>query len=224
MIGRRILVLLGTLVVPAMLLLAPVALLSGTVDSATATVARADGSLPPSARKDLAAIFGPQVRKFGLRITRAALVDTKQERNPRGTHLAIYVEPIGEYTPQDYVDGTVSVTRVFLPSVFTRWKGLRSFDVCQEPRPAVDDREAPPPETQVFATRAGSRMVDWSEVDVATLKATSDREDAAAGKERAVAFSLYVTAHLKATPAYQVAVGTVGEPSSSAPPTTHAYG
>ena len=96
MIGRRILVLLGTLIVPAVLLLAPVALLSGTADSATATVARADRALPPSARKDLVAIFGPQVRKFGLRITRAALVDTKQERNPRGTHLAIYVEPIGE--------------------------------------------------------------------------------------------------------------------------------
>ena len=78
--------------------------------------------------------------------------------------------------------------------------------------------------SQVFATRAGSRLVDWSEVDVATLKATSDREDAAAGKERDVAFSLYVTTHLKNTPAYQVAVGTVGEASSSAPPTTHPYG
>jgi hypothetical protein len=220
MVSRRILTLLGALVIPATLLLAPIALMSGTADSATA----ARGSLPPSDRKALVAIFGPQVRELGLRVTRAALVDRTQERNPRGTHLAIYVEPIGDYTPQDYVDGTVAVTKVFLPSVFARWKGLRSFDVCQEPRPAVDDRESSPPETQVFATRAGSRLIDWSDVDVAAMLAAADREAAAAGTERNAAFSLYFAPHLKNTPAYQQVVGTDAGASTSTPPTTHAYG
>jgi hypothetical protein len=224
MVAKRLLVLLGALVIPATLLLAPVALLSGTADAATVDAVPAASSLPPSARKDLVAIFGPQVRKFGLRVTRAALVDAEQKRDPHGTHLAIYVEPTGEYTPQDYVDGTVDVTRVFLPSVFARWKGLRSFDVCQEPRPVVDDRASPPPETQVFATRAGSRKIDWSTTDVATLVSTSDQEAASAGAARPVAFSLYVAAHLLHTPAYQEAVGTGAGAATPAPPTTYEYG
>jgi len=107
--------------------------------------------------------------------------------------------------------------------VFSRWKGLRSFDVCQEPRPEVDPRLSPPPETQVYASRAGSRMVDWPTVDVATLVSTSNQEAAAAGAARPVAFSLYVAAHLKSTPSYQDAVGGAGDTPSS-PPTTHAYG
>ncbi len=114
---------------------------------------------------------------------------------------------------------------MFLPSVFTRWTGLRSFDVCQEPRPVMDDRESPAPETQVFATRAGSRLVDWPNVDVATMLATSDRQAAAvAGTKRTGAFSLYFAAHLKNTPAYQQAVGADAAASRSTPPTTHAYG
>ena len=79
MVRKRILTLLGALVIPATLLLAPIALLSGTADSATA----ARGSLPPSARKDLVAIFGQQVRELVLCVTRAALVDRMQERNPQ---------------------------------------------------------------------------------------------------------------------------------------------
>ena len=78
MVGKRILTLLGALVIPATLLLAPIALVSGTADAATA----AGASLPPSARKDLVAIFGPQVRKYGLRVTRAALVDRDAGAQP----------------------------------------------------------------------------------------------------------------------------------------------
>jgi hypothetical protein len=216
---------LGASVLLAALALVPVAAVATTTGDAAAVAAgRTDGSLPPSARKDLVAIFGPKVRRFGLRVTRAALVDATQHRDPQGTHLAIYVEPTGEYTPQDYVDGTVDVTRVFLPSVFTRWKALRSFDVCQEPSPAVDDRPTPAPETQVFASRGAAGSIDWWTADVATLVARSDVE-AAAGSGRPVAFSVYLAAHLKNTPAYREAVGT-GTPSgsTSAPPTTHGYG
>ena len=223
--GRRLLVALAVLVVPGTLLLAPIAILTGTTDAfggkaRTASVATAD--LPPSARKDLVSIFGPKVKKFGLRVTRAALVNPENERSARGTHLAIYVEPTGAYTPQDYIDGTVDVSRVFLPYVFQRWKGLHSFDVCQEPHPEVDNRLSPAPETQIFASRAGSKKIDWPTVDVATLVADSNTEAAAAGAARAVPFSLFIAKHLEITPAYRAAVGdaTTGD----TPPTTPAYG
>jgi hypothetical protein len=222
--GQRLLVALAVFVAPATLLVAPVAILSGTTDAPvgahTASASTAD--LPPAARKDLVAIFGPKVKQFGLRVTRAALVDPENKRSARGTHLAIYVEPTGAYTPQDYIDGTVDVSRVFLPYVFQRWKGLQSFDVCQEPHPEVDDRLSPPPETQIFASRAASKKIDWPTVDVATLVADSNTEAAAAGAARPVAFSLYVAAHLQLTSAYQSAVGDTT--AGSAPATTPAYG
>jgi hypothetical protein len=174
-------------------------------------------SLPPSSRKALVAIFDKQMKPFGLRVTRAALVTPEQERDPKGTHLAIYVEPTGQFTPEDYVDGAVDVTKVFLPYVFDRWKGLKSFDVCQEPRPAVDPGLTPAPETQVFATRAGSKLVDWSTVDLATMIEQSRIEAAAAAtKKRDPRFTLYVTQHLKNTPAYQAQAGT----AANATPTT----
>ena len=221
MIGKRILVLLGALVVPGDAAARAGRPAVGTADSDRDGRRRV--ALPPSARKDLVAIFGPagaQVRS-AHHARRAGR--HQQERNPRGTHLAIYVEPIGEYTPQDYVDGTVAVTRVFLPSVFTRWKGLRSFDVCQEPRPVVDDREVAPARDPGVRHPAGSRLIDWSDVDVATLLATSDRRTPPAGTDGR-AFSLYVAAHLKNTPAYQEAVGTAPRHRRRTPPTTHPYG
>ncbi len=142
--------------VAALVLVTAVAVAASGLLTDAAGASESSTSLPPSARKDLVAIFAKQVKPFGLRVTRAALVNPQQERDAKGTHLAIYVEPTGDYTPQNYIDGTVAVSKVFLPYVFTRWKGLKSFDVCQEPRPAVDDRPVPEPETQVYATRRGA--------------------------------------------------------------------
>jgi hypothetical protein len=189
------------------------------------TFAAADqgATLPPASRKELVAIFGPKVKRFGLRVTRAALVNPQEKRDPEGTHLAIYVEPTGDYTPQDYIDGTVDVSRAFLPYVFEQWKGLKSFDVCQEPRPAVDPRPVPAPETQVYATRAGSKLVDWRTVDVATMLERSRAEAAAAGAQRPVRFSLYVTKHLQNTPAYQQVAGTSATTATTTP-TARDYG
>jgi hypothetical protein len=187
----------------------------------------ADASLPPSARKDLVAIFADKVERFGLRVTRAALVTPAQERDAKGTHLAIYVEPTGGYTPQDYIDGTVDVTKVFLPYVFTRWKGLKSFDVCQEPRPAVDPSPVPAPETQVYATRAGSKAVDWKTVDVATMIHRSQEQAAATPQGGDVPFSVFVAKHLQNTPAYIAVAGTaVTTTPASTPtaPTVRGYG
>ena len=206
----------------AVALLALLALGLTTLAPAAGADSRA-ASLPPAARKDLVAIFDKKVARFGLRVTRAALVNPKQQRDPEGTHLAIYVEPTGDYTPQDYIDGTVRVTKVFLPYVFTRWKGLRSFDVCQEPRPAVDPRPVPAPETQVYATRAGNRLVDWKTVDVATMIRTSQDEAATAGTNGDVRFSLFVAQHLQNTPAYQAVAGTTAS-TTPASPTVRDYG
>ena len=178
---------------------------------------------PPSSRKALVSIFGPKVRPFGLRVTRAALVNPEGKRDPNGTHLAIYVEPTGDYTPQDYIDGTVKVTKVFLPYVFQRWSRLKSFDVCQEPRPSVDPRPVPAPETQVYATRAGARLLDWKTVDVATMIDRSRTEVAAAGASGDIRFSLFVAQHLENTPAYQQAAGAVATTTPAAP-TVRDYG
>lgn len=180
-------------------------------------------SLPPATRKGLVAIFDQKVKPFGLRVTRAALVNPAQERDPKGTHLAIYVEPTGEYTIDDYLDGTVTVSKVFLPYVFERWKRLKSFDVCQEPRPAVDDRSIPAPETQVYATRRGTELVDWKTVDVATMIHTSQEEAAATPANGDVRFSVFVAKHLQNTPAYQQAAGTAAT-TTPASPTIRDYG
>lgn len=159
---------------------------------------RPRGSFPPSGRAALVRIFRPLVAPLGLRVTRAALVDADDHRSPTGTHLALYVEPVDTYTPEQYVDGVVTVTRVFIPLVFRRWDGLRSFDVCQEPTPAVDARAEPPPETQVFVRRRGVDAVDWQHVDLAELLADADR----AAHDSPIALSVYVAQHLHDVPAY----------------------
>jgi hypothetical protein len=191
--------------------------------SGVASAGTPDSSLPPAARKELVAIFAKKVKPFGLRITRAALVNPAQERDAKGTHLAIYVEPTGEYGIDDYLDGTVSVSKVFLPYVFERWKGLKSFDVCQEPRPAVDDSPTPAPETQVYATRAGSKLVDWKTVDVATMIHTSRTAAAATPTNGDVPFSVFVAKHLQNTLAYQEQAGTAAT-TTPASPTVRDYG
>jgi len=172
------------------------------------------------------AIFGKKVAPFGLRVTRAALVNPKEKRDPHGTHLAMYVEPTGQYTPDQYLAGTVTVTRVFLPYVFQRWKDLKSFDVCQEPRPAVDNSPVPVPETQVYATRAGATLVDWPTASLASMIDTSQTEAAAAGTKRPVRFSLFVTKHLQNIPTYQAAAATTATTATTTPsaPTLRDYG
>ena len=211
MCARRVPLALAVLIVLATVVSPPAAL----------NATPAQSNLPPSTREQLVSIFGPKVKRFGLRVTRAALVDPEQRRNAHGTHLAIYVEPTGDYTAQDYLDGTVDVSRVFLPYVFERWKGLRSFDVCQEPHPHAGDSRAPYPETQIYATRAGSKTIDWSMVDVPTLIARSDAEAAASSRTGSARFSLYIAKHLTREPAYQ---NTVGQPDTADTPTTPAYG
>src|SRR4051794_38531515 len=94
---RLLLMALAVLVVPVMLV----------IPSAVLRAATAPGNLPPSARKQLVAIFDPKLERFGLRVTRAALLDWRHRPSAHGKNLAIYVEPTGVYTAQDYLDGAV---------------------------------------------------------------------------------------------------------------------
>jgi len=139
------------------------------VSSARASVA--PRRLPPADFKTLARVFDPALRKLGLRTSRAMLQNiTTYARDPHGTHLAVYVQPINaSYTDTQYVAHFVPVAQVFLPSIFKRWKGLRSFDVCQEPRPGEDPRREPPPITQLYVTRAGVASLRWRNTTITDL-------------------------------------------------------
>ena len=116
-------------------------------------------------------MFDPALRTLGLRTSRAVLQSaTTYKRDPHGTRLAVYAKPISaSYTDTEYVTHFVAVARVFLPSIFRRWKGLQSFDVCQEPRPGEDPRSEPPPVTQLFVTRAGTEHLHWDHATIADL-------------------------------------------------------
>lgn len=151
-----------------------------TIDPASVTTTRADGALPPAAALDLEDLYSDALAELGLRLTnRGGLIDRSDggyESSPTGTHLALYVEPIGERTPAEYVDGIASVAVVF-GDVFERWSGLESYDVCQEPvedaspsenDPPYDESE-PLPVTQIEMTRAQAAAFDWSSVTVADL-------------------------------------------------------
>lgn len=134
-----------------------------------------DGAALPANRfRVLAAPFASELRDLGLSVTRAALVDADTGKPRAGaTHFAVYVEPTGTYSADDFATGIETVTRVFVPAAFDRWPALESFDVCQEPLPGVDDREVPPPKTQVAVSRRDADGIDWADVGLRELLAQS---------------------------------------------------
>jgi hypothetical protein len=194
-----------------------------TVASAARASASRSATLPPSSRNELVKILAPRVVPLGLHITRAALVDARNHRSAAGTHLAVYVEPDGEYSPADYVSGITTVSRAFLPFVFNRWPDLRSFDVCQEPLPGVDDRAEPPPETQVFVLRRGVDSVDWKLTDIAGLLTQRTRALQQAGNSGRIALALYVAARLKDVPEYTDASARAKAGSATTPTSAAQY-
>jgi hypothetical protein len=152
-----------------------------------------DTGLPPRSKAAISAPFEDELSDMGLRITRAALVDPETGLPARdATHLAVYVEPTGPYSPEDFTDGVVTVSRVFLPSTFERWPGLTSFDVCQEPLPEVDDSPQPAPKTQIAVSRAEADEFDWAGAD---LEAYLDRAAAVDDED----FRIYVDREVAAT-------------------------
>ena len=133
-----------------------------------------EAALPPADFADLEPIFESELAPLGVRLTRAALVSTVTRRpSPTGRHLALYVEPVEQWTSARYAETIVPLTALLVTDVFDRWPGLESFDVCQEPPPGVDDRPAPPPVSTVDLTRAASDAIDWDEIDLSGLLAAS---------------------------------------------------
>ena len=155
----------------------------GTTSSTTVstTVAPSGEPLPPDDVATLRPLFADDLADLGLRLTRGALVDPDAGYGrpaTNRTHLALYVEPTGTYTDEDYVDGIFTVTDLFAPEVFDRWPKLESFDICQEPHPGPGQDDSPPPVTVVNLTRAHADLVDWDDADTAALVAASLIADA----------------------------------------------
>ena len=177
----------------------------------------AAADLPPSDQGALRRMFDPQLEPLGLHTTRAALQDPHDyRRSAKGTHLAMYVEPTAEGLVDRaiYVRNIMKVARIFLPSIYKRWPGLKSFDICQEPEPALDPRPAPIPVTQLVASRQAAASVDWKHATLVTLLR---RVAAAAGKKGAKnELSLYVSPRTLAESSYQAALAAARvDPSST---------
>jgi hypothetical protein len=176
--------------------------------------------LPPADREALARMFDPQLEPLGLRTTRAALqTPGSYERSDTGTHLAVYVEPIGEgeIDRAVYVRNIMKTARIFLPFVYNRWSDLKTFDVCQEPEPVLDPRQAPVPVTQLIADRKGAAAVKWERASLATLLKKADEIN---GKRNvADPLSLFVSPRAYSEPAYQEALRRAGI-DRTAPPSS----
>ncbi|NQV07562.1 hypothetical protein HQ535_13525 [bacterium] len=152
------------------------------------------GDLPPADLAGIAAAFDPFLESIGYRVTRGALIDRSTYAvDPTGTHLAVYVAPIDDIDLDRYAADLIPVVRTFLPVVFDQWKGLESFDVCQEPR-NWDGPGDPPSLSLLDVFRTGTGGVPWQELDVAGLA------DLAA---ESAAVTLWVTGDVRETETWQ---------------------
>jgi hypothetical protein len=135
--------------------------------------------LPPNDAAALARQYAPLLDELGLRLTRGALIDRSDGGyvvSDEGTHLALYVEPVGDdHTAEQYLDGLWHLSAVLTPDVFARYTDVVSYDICQEPLPDVDPRPEPFPVTQVEVTREGSAAMDWAGGSLVDLLAASQR-------------------------------------------------
>lgn len=141
----------------------------------TSTARGDDGELPSASPLDLVPDYGLALQALGLRLTdRGGLIDRDgggYVPSAEGRHLALYVEPIGDRTVQQYIDGVRAATAVFA-DVFQRWPGLESFDVCQEPVDGAGGSggtSEPVPITQVEVTREQASVIDWESSTVVDL-------------------------------------------------------
>ena len=147
---------------------------SGPTTTTTSIPASPDGQTrPPAKSLDLAPIYGAQLARLGLRLTdRGGLIDVSGDGyapSPNGTHLALYVEPIGTRTVAQYIEGIRAVPLVFA-DLFRRWPSLESYDVCQEPIGTDGTTAAEPvPVTQIALTKAQAGAIEWSSITVADL-------------------------------------------------------
>ncbi len=172
----------------------------------------AAGKLPLNKKAVIEKVFESRLDRLGLRLTRGALVDLKTGKpSAKGTHLAVYVEPTGPYTADDYARRVVAVTRVFAPRSFDMSRGLQSFDVCQEPLPEVDARPEPPPKTKVTMTRDAARKLRWKGLDLSTLLTDAKR----LGSRQ---LSVYAASDVRSTARYQDAIVRAQASQTTSPP------
>lgn len=171
-----------------------------TADSVDAQTSGDD--FPPNDVDALAEVYDPMFEDDGLVLTRGALIDRSDggyETSDTGTHLALYVEPTGEQTDEEYLDLLVDTTARVTPQVFSEWGSVETYDICQEPLPEVDDREEPVPVTQVEITREAAADIDFEALDLAELLAIANTEVDPPVR-------VYVDPTLKELPAWQAAV------------------
>ena len=140
---------------------------SSTEPGETTTTADQE-DLPPPNPLDLEPLYGEALAAIGMKLTdRGGTIDRSgggYVASPDGTHLALYVEPIGDRTTEQYIDGILDVALVF-SDIYDRWPGLESYDVCQEPLdPDGTQGPEPLPVTQIELTSEESEAIDWDKV------------------------------------------------------------
>jgi hypothetical protein len=163
--------------------------------------------LPPASKAALAKLFRDELKPFGLRVSRGLLQNPETyDPDPDGTHLALYVTPTSStYGNADYVKNFAKLTRIFVPMVFDRWKGLQTFDICQEP---VDDpRDEPPPVTQVYVSRTAlDRVGNWKRATLTELLAAAPKDR----RQRGADYYVYFNADIRQDPTFQAAADAAG--------------
>ena len=85
------------------------------------------------------------------------------------------MEPIDEYSDDQYAEGILTTARLLGPEILRRWGALESFDVCQEhpaPRPSTASRTSRPTRT-LDMTTPQVEALDWDSLTLAELLAVA---------------------------------------------------
>lgn len=139
-----------------------------------------DGDLPPIDPLALEPLYGEPLAAAGVELTdRGGLIDRTEgyEVSAEGTHLALYVSPIGDRSDEEYVDGIVELARVFLMDVFERWPTLESFDICQELSEDQVEDDYVRPVTQIDISREAASVIDWEHATLVDLYTAAAEDD-----------------------------------------------
>ena len=167
----------------------------------------ANSNLPPSQKAALAKLFRADLKPLGLRVSRGLLQNPETyDPDPKGTHLALYLTPTSSnYSTDDYVKNFAKITRVFVPMVFNKWKGLRTFDICQEP--ANDPRAEPPPVTQIYVSRdALDRVGNWKQATLVELLSAAPKDR----RQRGADYYVYFNTDVRNDPTFKTAADEAG--------------
>ena len=122
--------------------------------------------LPPANEQALARTVEPYLEPLGLQFTYGGLTDSRA-----GEHLALYVEPAGPTTDEQYLQRLLESATAVVPAMFGTYSDLHSLDICQEPVPdGPDDPKRPEPRTVLVLSRRMAALVDdWSTATLVDL-------------------------------------------------------